>query len=283
MNTLKASKYAPRTPAEDQALSKAQRLAQDKNKASRLLNRLQWKAESLMASYLRALDVLRTEKTNGLSNGHAVHQYAFASGISSKQAESMFKVDFFEFYTLLERFVELSLSILGVTVSSGAIANEIGENVNALKYITNPSLHRTRPLASHQFHANLLAALEQPNGPLYTALGHQDVRIQLGLAKDYRNRWKDDSEKLATVTARNAADTEAWSASRSSAVKLEELELHKMLATLLAGCQHSLEIVLRDGKPDTNRPSSFQMHEFELMDVEDGVPIEYMDDAMDLD
>ena len=195
----------------------------------------------------------------------------------------MFKVDFFEFYTLLERFVELSLSILGVTVSSGTTSNGLGENVNALKYITNPTLHRTRPLASHQFHANLLAALEQPNGPLYSALGHQDIRIQLGLAKDYRNRWKDDSEKLATVTIRHTSDIEAWSASRSNAVKLEELELHKMLATLLAGCQHSLEIVLHNGKPDTNLPSSIHVHGFELMDVEDEVPVEYMNDAMDLD
>ena len=195
----------------------------------------------------------------------------------------MFKVDFFEFYTLLERFIELSLSILGVTVSSGATANGIGENVNVLKYITNPSLHRTRPLASHQFHANLLAALEQPNGPLHTALGNQDVRIQLSLAKDYRNRWKIDSEKLATVTHRNTLDIEAWSASRSGTVRLEDLELHRMLATLLVGCQQSLDIVLRDGRPDTSLPSSTHHYTAELMDLEDDVPIEYMDDAMDLD
>jgi hypothetical protein len=57
----------------------------------------------------------------------------------------------------------------------------------ALRYATNPGLHRTRPLAFHAFHANLLEALDDEKCPLHDALGTQDVRFQLGLAKDYRN------------------------------------------------------------------------------------------------
>jgi hypothetical protein len=81
------------------------------------------------------------------------------ANMPQKQAESMFKVDFFEFYTLLERYISTSLEIMGVQVSGTAPRT----NVNALKYITNPDLHRTRPRALHAFHANLLDALDDPN------------------------------------------------------------------------------------------------------------------------
>jgi hypothetical protein len=56
------------------------------------------------------------------------------ANMPQKQAESMFKVDFFEFYTLLERYISTSLEIMGVQVSGTAPRT----NVNALKYITNP-------------------------------------------------------------------------------------------------------------------------------------------------
>lgn len=189
----------------------------------------------------------------------------------------MFKVDFFEFYTLLERYISISLSIMGVYVS-GTVPRT---NVNALKYITNPDLARNRPHALHAFHANLLEALDDPKCPLHISLGNQDVRIQLGLAKDYRNAWKDADEK-AVKTNGYDKDPEP-----KKNIRLEELDLDTMLRYLLAGCEHAHGIVQE--RPDAN-PNDFTSQDFEqqgqnthnYMELDD-VPFEYMDDAMDLD
>jgi hypothetical protein len=185
----------------------------------------------------------------------------------------MFKVDFFEFYALLERFITLCLSILGVSVSSSAPAT----NVNALRFMTNPEFARTRAESSHRFHANLLEALDAETSPLRSTLGDQDVRIQLGLAKDYRNRWKDADEQ---------ADRSATSAEGNSTVKLADLELEKMLITILVGCEQSLGIVHTKSHGTNGTASSnsrdFEPKAYETMEMDD-VPLEYMDDAMDLD
>jgi hypothetical protein len=201
------------------------------------------------------------------------------ANMPQKQAESMFKVDFFEFYTLLERYISTSLEIMGVHVSGTAPRT----NVNALKYITNPDLHRTRPRALHAFHANLLDALDDPNCPLHVSLGNQDVRIQLGIAKDYRNAWKDADEKVSKTNGHNKDDE-----SRKN-VRLQDLDLDNMLRYLLAGCEHAHSIVQE--RPNVD-PNSFTSRDFEQqaqqqstsnsLEMED-VPFEYMDDAMDLD
>lgn len=190
----------------------------------------------------------------------------------------MFKVDFFEFYTLLERYISTSLEIMGVHVSETAPRT----NVNALKYITNPDLNRTRPRALHAFHANLLEALDDPSCPLHASLGNQEVRIQLGIAKDYRNAWKDADEKVSKTNGYNKDDKSQKN------VNLTELDLDTMLRYLLAGCEHAHGIV--QDRPDAD-PNNFTGRDFEQqaqqntsnsMEMED-VPFEYMDDAMDLD
>lgn len=191
----------------------------------------------------------------------------------------MFKIDFFEFYTLLERYIFVSLEIVGVHVSGNAPRT----NVNALKYITNPDLHRTRPRALHAFHANLLEALDDPKCPLHISLGNQEVRIQLGLAKDYRNAWKDADEK---VSKKDGYSDDGRKDSRTN-ISLQELDLDLMLRHLLAGCEHAHGVVQEQlgADPNTFTARDFehtQQHTDALMDMDD-VPFEYMDDAMDLD
>ena len=192
----------------------------------------------------------------------------------------MFKIDFFEFYTLLERYIFVSLETVGIYVSGNAPRT----NVNALKYITNPDLHRTRPRAVHAFHANLLEALDDLQCPLHISLGNQAVRIQLGLAKDYRNAWKDADEKLSKTEVH--ANDDHKDTRRN--VSLQELDLDLMLKTLLAGCEQAHGVVQQQPGVD---PSTFVTRDFEhaqqqytdaVMDMDD-VPFEYMDDAMDLD
>lgn len=189
----------------------------------------------------------------------------------------MFKIDFFEWYTLLERYITDCLSALGFSVSGVAPRT----NVNALRYITNPDLHRTRPLASHAFHANLLEALDDEQCPLHTSLGTQDVRMRLGLAKDFRNAWKDADERVTT-------SREADSADFRKNIKLDELQLESMLRTLIAGCEHAHSVVHEytntpfNGTSLTSRDFEPQTYDYSSMDTGDA-PFEYMDDAMDLD
>jgi len=262
---MKTSKYAPRTPLEQLKQSKADKLKQDKDKATRLLGRLRWKAELLMVSYFKAVEVLQAVQ----QNGHYESQKALA-----KQAESMFKIDFFEFYAFLERFITLCLAVLGVSVSASAPR----ENVNALRYITNPDLQRTRPMAAHAFHANLLEALDDEDCPLHRSLGVQDVRIQLGLAKDYRNAWKDADEK----------DDRSWNDDNATCpknVKLPDLALEAMLRILIIACGHAHDVVQAYAGADMNGSSQdFEppTYAYDSMVMGD-VPLEYMDDAMELD
>lgn len=291
-STMKTSKYAPRTPAESVAHSKAEKLKKDKERATRLLGRLRWKAELLMVSYYRTMEIVQAQlQQNGCEEAHhtmesgatSVYTHPPANPVhpdanpAQKQAESMFKVDFFEFYTLLERYITDCLAVLGFSVSASAPR----ENINALRYITNPGLQYTRPLASHAFHANLLDALDDEKCPLHASLGVQEVRVQLGMAKDYRNAWKGADEKAAML--RPVEDDDA-----RKNVPLQDLQLELMLRALVIGCDHAHEVVQAYASPHANgggltsRDFEPQAHGYSSMETDD-VPFEYMDDAMDLD
>jgi hypothetical protein len=303
-SALGASRYAPRydqagaaaiSRAADFKQSKENRIKQDKGKATRLLSRLKWKAESLAASYIRALEIFQADiDGDGYIDRRGEARYPFVMGMGrvsdptlqgrwkqayfkKKHAESMFKVDFYEFYTLLERYLTLCLSVFDISVSGAAPKS----NVNALRFITNPEFARTRPEASHQFHANLLEALDDTHNPLHIAFSNQDIRIQLGLAKDYRNHWKDADEKLLTGQSLPASETLG-----RKAVKLSDLNLRLMLEAILAGCEHALNIVhnrpnnpLNGGSTTSDLEIGYYNTEMEM----DSAPLEYMDDPMDLD
>lgn len=266
MNT---SKFAPKTPLEQLRQSKAEKLKNDKDKANKLMVRLQWKATVLLyGSYAKAMDVLQECEQH---HGYDESQREFL-----KQAESMFKLDFFEFYTFLERFLTHCLAAVGVSVSG----NLPRENFNALRYITNPDLHRTRPLATHAFHANLLEALDDEKCPLHAALGTQAARIQLGLAKDYRNAWKDADGKGGTANGHTNKE------GSPRIVTLTELELEAMLETIVPACDHANRIVQAYGgtsvdvKSLSSRDFEPAAHAHDAMIMID-VPFEYMDVAMD--
>jgi hypothetical protein len=282
---MKTSKYAPKTPAESLAQSKAEKLKQDKERVTRLLGRLRWKAEMLMVSAARTMEIIQTAQQNsqqaqhlmqsGASSvrGYQAHDFGRQTNIVQKQAESMFKVDFFEFYTLLERYITDCLAIFGHSVS----ASVPRQNFNALRYETNPDLHRTRPLASHAFHANLLEALDDEKCPLAGSLGLQEVRVQLSIAKEYRNAWKDADSK-ATIQNGDAR----------AKMQLQDLQLEHMLRNIIGGCDLAHGVVqahstaAMNGNGLTSRDFEPKAYGYTSMDIED-TPFEYMDDAMDLD
>jgi hypothetical protein len=282
---MKTSRYASRTPAESVAQSKPEKLKQDKDRVTRLLGRLRWKAEMLMISFGRTMEIVQAAAQQ---DGHQ-WQHSMQSGASSvaayqsqqrrqpnivqKQAESMFKVDFFEFYTLLERYITDCLAIFGSIVS----ASVPRQNFNALRYETNPDLHRTRPMASHAFHANLLEALDDEKCPLAGSLGLQDVRVQLGIAKEYRNSWKDADSKASIEHGDSRAN-----------MQLQDLQLEHMLRNIIGGCDLAHNVVQAHstapthGNGLTSREFEPKAYGYTSLDIED-TPFEYMDDAMDLD
>lgn len=190
----------------------------------------------------------------------------------------MFKVDFFEFYTLLERYIIVCLGILGVTVSGAAPQT----NFNALRYYTNPDLQKTRPMASHAFHANLLEALDDEKCPLHASFGVHPVRAELGIAKEFRNAWKDADERIIG----SKWDRESDNARKN--ITLHDSQLEGMLRTILAGCEHAQGVVQQHSTAQTNsngftaRDFESQSHEYGSPAAED-TPFEYMDDAMELD
>ena len=295
---LRASRFAPKTPAESLAQSRAERTKKDKENAARLLGRLRWKSESLAASYVRAVEILHAQvDQNGFMDPSMRDRHPFVldmdsvssnpnrrlieTNLQKKKAESMFKLDFFEWYTVLERYITLCLSVYGISVSGTAPKS----NVNVLRQFTNP--HFANNLADHQFHANLLEALDDPRCALHPALGNQDVRIQLGLAKDYRNRWKDADEKVTSSNWSSADD-------ERKAVRLEDLNLEFMVRSILYGCEHALHIVQNQSVDPT--AVSYASRDYESlgrnghssstgtsMTMVEDAPIGFMDDAMDLD
>ncbi|KAF2676634.1 hypothetical protein K458DRAFT_321685 [Lentithecium fluviatile CBS 122367] len=261
------SKYAPQTPREALLDSKVEKQKQEKAKATRLLGRLQWKAQSLVASYIRARDIVNAGvQQNGQPHMREELEYAFMLGTNSEQAERMFKVDFFEFYALLERYIVVCLGIVGVHVSEAPRVN-----VNVLVYITNPVLQRTRPDAMHSFHANMLEALDEPSCPLHTSLGGREVRIQLGHAKDYRNAWKDADDAGRSDETRR---------------KLPDFDLHQMLYHILDGCAKAHGVVQGQATPDlsavTSRDFEQRSESYDGAHAPDA-PLEFMDDAMEVD
>ncbi|ORY07300.1 hypothetical protein BCR34DRAFT_518478 [Clohesyomyces aquaticus] len=284
--SLKDSRWADRTPHEGAVFTSEQRIAQEKEKVTRLLFRLRWKAESLMASYNRALDILRPTVGDfavpqrrysfivgpGVSSGTGTpHEQAREAGMQKRRAESMFKLDFFEFYALLERYITQCLAILGVYVTASAL----GAN-NGLRLLTNPAAVRpsARPNGpnhvhySHRFHENLLETLDQQENPLHQALGTQDVRIQLGLAKEYRNKWKAADEKLTLSKWTPENDT----------IELKDLNLEKMLMTIFQGLEDARSIAQQ------SHGHNNVLFDQDGMEIdEDSIPYEYMYDAMELD
>lgn len=110
--------------------------------------RLGWKRIDLDASYKRTLE-------------------PDAWGFSEEHAEQNFKIDFYEFYQLIERALVLIQRVWGIDIQRG------GSGIN------------------HNYHENVLRRLAYPDHPLRAYLGTGEGNEALWKAKELRNRWKD--------------------------------------------------------------------------------------------
>ena len=161
------------------------------SKHKKLLARLKWKSHLLVASHQRV-----TQAMQGPSPG--IHN------LSATEAETMFKLDFFEYYVLLERVILHLLGVFNIAVSSdlGKDGSNHTDSSGTINVPTNDapiigSSYYDRTYYHHRFHANVLQALDRPSNPLHAVLGKGDVRYYLGIAKESRNRWKDAEEEQA--------------------------------------------------------------------------------------
>ncbi|CEJ57664.1 hypothetical protein PMG11_06350 [Penicillium brasilianum] len=137
--------------------------------------------------------------------------YRLATSHGNPEAEIMFKIDFFEYYALLERAIVHLLAVFNITVSSAR-----GRAYN------NAGLHR--------YHANVLAALEEETSPLTPVLGSGRAFEQLRQAKELRNRWKTADMTRDQVSRDPVGD-------RDVVRPLESYDLEGILSAIFAGLE----------------------------------------------
>ncbi|RKU41918.1 hypothetical protein DL546_001324 [Coniochaeta pulveracea] len=159
----------------------------------RIVRRLKWKIPDLARGYREAVD-------GRLGNVHRAY---------AEEAALMFKLDFFEYYMLIERALVHLLGVFGITVSRGFEKRHIqtlrGDQDRRLTNVPDPN-GSCKPDYSHRFHANVLEALDNPENPLYAA-------------------WKkiDEVEDVASVAGTNAA------------APLESYNLEQIITTIFNG------------------------------------------------
>ncbi|KAJ5591970.1 uncharacterized protein N7459_002339 [Penicillium hispanicum] len=107
---------------------------------------------------------------------------ASVSAADVAHAEIMFKIDFHEYYALLERAIVHLLGVFNIAVSSSA--------AGGARFQLNGGAGFPRSAGMHRYHANVLQALEEETTPLMPILGSGRVHELLRQAKELRNRWK---------------------------------------------------------------------------------------------
>lgn len=197
----------------------------DLHASQRLLRRLQWKANLLLIS----------------------HSYATTSSEHERSlAETQFKLDFFEFFVLLERVLVHLLACLHISVhraptSSNGTARSLETrdgktNIYATRgHISHPNTHR--------FHAHLLETLDRPSNPLHPYLGIGDVRMYLGVAKDCRNKWKDAGDRERASAHEDIATNDYDYDPPPETYTVASLNLATMLPCLLQGLERASVVV----------------------------------------
>lgn len=97
----------------------------------RLTTRLHWKAETLLLSLQRAVDV----------EPHVASAESLWVESRCRSAMTMFKLDFYEFYTLLERAVVLALALCGVRVLRSVAAAPLTEESSSNGQTSDANAH----------------------------------------------------------------------------------------------------------------------------------------------
>jgi hypothetical protein len=247
------------------------------SKHKKLLARLKWKSSLLIISHQRVTQAVQAPATG-------------SHDLSAAEAETMFKLDFFEYYVLLERVILQLLGVFNISVSPHVIEEPASHNVlrgdtakdmpiNGASIIGTSTYDRS--YYNHRFHANVLQALDRPTNPLHTALGTGDVREYLGIAKESRNRWKDAEEEESQGIR---ADAIPGSGALKHQRMLKNVDLEVMLACILEALDKAQSIAeerVRTGGQGPNgaleSPQVGMTMEYEMEDA----PLEVTPDMME--
>ncbi|KAH8909157.1 hypothetical protein BR93DRAFT_926307 [Coniochaeta sp. PMI_546] len=176
---------------------------------TKIVRRLKWKLPYLASGYRQAVDRV----------GPHVDQARVA------EAELMFKIDFFEYYMLIERALVHLLGVFGISVSPSFSRHHFRSEAGS----SDTPGGGGGPGYCHRYHANVLEALDSPDNPLHEALGSGEVRRQLWRAKDLRNRWKNVDDP--TGEARNVN----YKGAAVESAPLESYDLEHILVIIFEG------------------------------------------------
>lgn len=152
--TVNGHEFQPPSPTSDpheSGISKYVYAYQALTHFEQTCQRLGWKRIDLDASYKRTMD-------------------PGALGFTEEHADQNFKIDFYEFYQLIERALVLIQRVWGIDIDRGGSGGRNG---------------------THNYHENVLRRLSSPDHPLRDQLGVGDGNTALWKAKELRNRWKD--------------------------------------------------------------------------------------------
>lgn len=157
----------------------------------KIVSRLRWKVPFLAEGYRLAT-----------SADHPAEEVA--------HAEIMFKIDFHEYYALLERAIVHLLAVFNIVVTS--------------------SRNGDGRAAVHRYHANVLEALREQTTPLSPVLGSGMVYVQLQQAKALRNRWK---------TADLTVEEREQQGERMDVIPLAEFDFEGVLSGIFGGLEEA--------------------------------------------
>jgi hypothetical protein len=186
------------TPQDGRLLPPAEELA----RFMKIVARLRWKLPFLAEGYR-----LATLEVGDLVSAEEV-----------AHAEIMFKIDFHEYYALLERAIVHLLAVFNISVTSSPRAPL--DNGNGAG----------RPVGIHRYHANVLEALREQSTPLSPVLGGGNVYLQLQKAKELRNRWK---------TADLTTEEREKQGERKDFVTLASFDFEGIISDIFGGLEES--------------------------------------------
>ncbi|KAI0396831.1 hypothetical protein F5Y17DRAFT_418000 [Xylariaceae sp. FL0594] len=219
---------------------------QELSRFLKIVARLKWKIPFLEAGYGMALD--RVGKAQEDIEANEIH----------------FKLDFHEFYMLIERALVHLMGVFGIVIYAHPGPHGTGYGMRSEVDQETERAFRDRS-QRHKYHEHVLLALDDEANPLHETLGRQDVRIQLGRAKELRNRWK------------NADDGQPG---RFQPAPLEAYNLEEILQTILQALEQAYfvtEQYVRDKNPDINRNDPVSTADW----VTSSADWDFMEDAMD--
>ncbi|KAI1110939.1 hypothetical protein F5Y14DRAFT_336552 [Nemania sp. NC0429] len=213
----------------------------------KIVARLKWKIPFLEIGYGTALD--RVGRPQQEIDANEIH----------------FKLDFHEFYMLIERALVHLMGVYGIVIYAQSDANGNGYGLGNGNG-NEGGVFRDRS-QKHAYHENVLLALDNSANPLHGTLGRPEVRKQLARAKELRNRWKH-------------ADDDGDPGARFMSAPLEAYNLHEILQTILLALEQAYFVAdhfVRLRNPQTAWDQPVSMADW----TTDSDDWEFMVDAMD--